>query len=426
LVTSARADYFQVPNAPDDQAAGIRDIERERDAFVNFSWVHTAGTGLLLTVSPFYHFNRAAFDGGPNDAPVVTTDHRDSHYAGGQVALAVVRGRHNARVGLYAFAQHDNDFFGLRAIDGGGIALLQQQKLNGNLEALFLEDQVKLASWLTLTGGVRLTHFSGSLSENAADPRVGAAIRVPKLHWVFRGSYGRYYQAPPLATVSGPLLDLALQQGFGFLPLHGERDAQYEIGLAIPLYGWVIDVDRFRTRAHNFFDHDVIGNSNIFLPLTIATARIHGWEATVRSPRLWRRAQFHLAYSHQFAEGRGGVSGGLTSFSPPGEGFFFLDHDQRDTLTAGFRVALPWQSWASSNVSFGSGFLDGNGPGHLPAHTTFSVSFGKSLGERWSLGFTALNLGNTHFLLDRSNTFGGTHFNSPRQFSGEVRFRFHY
>ncbi len=426
LVTSIRADYFQVPNALDNQAAGIRDIERERDAFVNLSWVHTAGTGLLLTVSPFYHFNRAAFDGGPNDAPVVPTDHRGSHYAGGQVALAVVRGRHNARLGLYAFAQHDNGFFGLRTTDGGGTALQQQQKLNGNLEALFLEDQFKLASWLTLNGGVRLTHFSGSLTENAADPRVGAAIRVPKLHWVFRGYYGRYYQAPPLATVSGPLLDLALQQGFGFLPLHGERDAQYEIGLAIPLRGWVFDVDRFHTRAHNFFDHDVIGNSNIFLPLTIATARIHGWEATVRSPRLWRRAQFHLAYSHQFTEGRGGVSGGLTSFSPPDEGFFFLDHDQRDTLTAGFRVTLPWQSWVSTNVNYGSGFLDGNGPGHLPAHTTISVSFGKSFGERWFLGFTALNLGNTHFLLDRSNTFGGTHFNSSRQFFGEVRFRFHY
>src|SRR2546429_7201431 len=36
-----------------------------------------------------------------------------------------------------------------------------------------LEDQYRLASWLTLNGGVRLTHFSGSLSENAANPRVG-------------------------------------------------------------------------------------------------------------------------------------------------------------------------------------------------------------------------------------------------------------
>ncbi len=426
LVASLRAARYQIPNTPAQQAAGIRDLQRERDAFVNFSWVHTAGTGLLVTLSPFYHSNRAAFDGGPNDAPVITTDHRDSRYAGGQVTLAVVRGRHNARLGLYAFAQQDHHLFGLRAAEGNAAALRQRHKLNGNVVALFLEDQFKLANWLTLHGGVRLTHFSGSLSENAADPRAGVAIRIPRLHWALRGNYGRHYQPPPLATVSGPLLDLALQQGFGFLPLHGERDEQYEVGLAIPLYGWALDLARFHTRARNFFDHNALGNSNIFLPLTIQTARMRGWEATVRSPRLWRRAQFHLAYARQFVEGRGAVTGGLTDFRPPGEGFFFLDHDQRDTLTAGFRVTLPWQSWASSNVNFGSGFLDGDCPAHLPAHTTFSVAIGKAFGEKWSLAFSALNLGNTPFLLDRSNTFGGTHFIHPRQYAAEVRYRFHY
>ena len=154
-----------------------------------------------------------------------------------------------------------------------------------------------------------------------------------------RAYYGRYYQPPPLTTVSGPLLDLAAQQGFGFLPLNGERDEQYEIGVAIPAHGWTIDLDQFRTNARNFFDHDVIGNSNIFIPLTIDTARIRGLEATVRSPRRVG-AQFHLAYSHQFVEGRGGVTGGLTSFEPPADEFFFLDHDQRDTLTAGVDVQL--------------------------------------------------------------------------------------
>src|SRR5213080_1983812 len=38
LVTSLRGDHYQVPNDPDQQASGIRDIENERDAFANFSW----------------------------------------------------------------------------------------------------------------------------------------------------------------------------------------------------------------------------------------------------------------------------------------------------------------------------------------------------------------------------------------------------
>ncbi len=425
LAASLRRDHYQIPNTFDNQAAGIRDVQQERDAFVNFSWVHTFGTGMLLTVSPFYHSNRSAFDGGPDD-PLIATDHRNSHYAGGQVLLAVVAGRHNARFGIYAFGQRDTQLFGLREPRPGGTSLQQRQHLTGQLEAVFLEDQFKLTSWLTLNGGVRLTHFAGSINQNAASPRLGAALRVPKLSWVLRAFYGRYYQAPPLSTVSGPLLNFAPQQGFAFLPLHGERDEQHEFGLAIPVRGWLIDLAHFRTGARNFFDHDALGNSNIFLPLTIQSARIRGWEASLRSPRLWRRASFHMNYSHQYAQGRGGVSGGLTQFSPPEEGFFFLDHDQRHTFNAGFQVSLPGQSWTSGNLGYGSGFLQGDGPAHLPGHRTFSFSLGKSFGEKWTLQFSALNVWNTRFLIDSANTFGGTHFNYPRQFIGEVRYRFHY
>src|SRR5882672_6289249 len=63
LAASARVDFFQVPNTSDQQAADIRDTQRERDGFVNFSWVHTLQPGWLLTVSPFVHWNRADYDG---------------------------------------------------------------------------------------------------------------------------------------------------------------------------------------------------------------------------------------------------------------------------------------------------------------------------------------------------------------------------
>ncbi len=49
FVTSLRRDDYQIPNDPDAEAAGIRDVERERDALASFSWVHTFQPGLLLT-----------------------------------------------------------------------------------------------------------------------------------------------------------------------------------------------------------------------------------------------------------------------------------------------------------------------------------------------------------------------------------------
>ena len=423
VVGSVRGDQYQIPNTPDDQAAGIDDLQRERDAFVNVSWLRTIGSRAFLTVSPFYHYNRSAFDGGPND-PIVTTDHGASHYVGAQTTVAVSSGRHNGRVGAYAFHQRDDALFGLRT-SGSESELAQAQNVNGSLAAVFAEDQFAATDWLTLNGGIRITRFAGPLTEVAVNPRAGAVVRVPRWDWAVRGSYNRYYQAPPLTTVSGPLLELAAEQGFGFLPLKGERDEQYEIGLAIPAHGWAIDLDYFRTNARHFFDHDVIGNSNIFIPLTIDAARMRGLEATLRSPRRGR-AQAHLAYSHQLIEGKGGVTGGLTAFEPPGDDFFFLDHDQRNTLTAGVDAQIAPGLWASLSVEYGSGFLEGDGPTHKPAHTVFNLQATKSLGKRWTVAFTALNVGDTHFLLDETNTFGGTHFSSPRQVSAGIRYRFHY
>lgn len=435
IVASARADFFQIPNTAEQQSAGFHDAQRERDAFANFSWIHTAGPGLLFTVAPFIHWNHAAYDGSPRlfgdsgtpaDAPPTPIDHRDSRYEGGLASLAVTRGRHNARFGLYGFAQQDDARFGVVANDGSGAAISQTERPRGSLLALFAEDQFRLTDWLTVNGGIRYTHFSGGLTEDKATPRIGGALRVPKLNWVFRAFYGRYYQAPPLSTVSGPLLDFAVDQGFGFLPLHGETDEQREFGVAIPLRGWTFDVSNFATHARNYFDHDVLGNSNIFFPLTIDRARITGTEVTVRSPRIAGRVQVYLAYSRQSAEAASGITGGLTDFTPPAGGFFLLDHDQHDTLTTGFHAQLPLRTWISGNFAYGSGFLDGNGPNHLAEHQSFDLALGKSFGEKFNLIFTAQNLGNSRYLIDNSNTFGGTHWNYPRQFTGALRWRFHY
>lgn len=426
LVTSDRHDFVQVPNTSRQQSDGIRDTESEYDNFVALSWLHTAGQGLTVTVSPFYHFNRAHYAGGPNDTPIVPDSDRGSQYVGGQASLAVVKGKHNARFGYTGFDQRDNTFFGITANDGSGLVLQQREKLWGSVNSLFAEEQYKAAGWLTFNGGLRYTHYSGSVVENSTDPRAGVAIRLPKLDWVLRGFYGRYYQPPPLSTVSGPLLNLALQQGFGFLPLPGERDEEWEAGVAIPYRGWTLDTDYFQTHARNFFDHDALGNSNIFFPLTFAGARIRGWEATAQSPRLFNRAEWHLAFSRQYAEGEGGVTGGLTDFTPPSRGYFFLDHDQRDTLSTGFDVTLPWRAWVSADLSYGSGFLDGDGPAHLSSHTEFDFSVAKQIGENLTPKFSSLNAANTRYLLDNSNTFGGTHFNDPRQISGQITWRFDY
>jgi len=422
---SVRKDFYQIPNFPEDQAAGIRDTDQELDSFSTFSWVHTFNASTLVTVSPFFHYNNGQYNAGPGD-PLAAKSDNTSNYVGSQVELKYVAGPTNLTAGLYGFYQHNNLFFSLAdPTNYASVAAIP----TGGVAAAFVNDQYKPWRWLTLNGGVRLTHFSGITNENAADPRGGVSVEIPKLRWVLRSFYGMYYQPPPLYSVGGPLFGFAaLEGGFGFLPLKGERDIQREFGLTIPVSNWVFDVDHFATSAQNFLDHDVLGNSNILLPLTTPNARMQGTEVAVRSPEVLRKMRFHLAYSHMMAQYSGAPVGGLIESVPAAclQTWCYIDHDQRDTLTTGPQVQLPWRSWFSANVVYGSGFLKGDGPEHLPAHATGDIEFGKSMGENWSLGFTALNITNTRYLLGFDSTFAGTHYNDPRMFIGSIRYRFHF
>ena len=423
-IASLRQDHYQVPNDPDGQASGIRDINTERDDLAGFLWTHTFPSGATFTLTPYFHFNSAHYIGGPNDTPFILDDNSRSNYAGGRATLQIEKAHHNLHAGLELWAQRDKTFFGLNPHPGA--AALDQQEVHwANSDTLFLEDQYAAEPWLTFDLGVRLTHYSGLIQENAADPRLGASIRIPKLGWTLHGYYAYYYQPPPLDSLAGPSLDFAIAQGFGFIPLHGERDIQHDIGVTIPVRGWALMIDQFHTSARNFLDHDVIGDSGIFIPLTDLAAVIHGEEISVSSPRLFKKAaQLRVAYSNQIAQGIGPVTGGLLEFVPSGN--FLLDHDQRNTVSSVLSLTLPEGLWATPAYQFGSGFLNGNGPAHLPPHSTFDLSIGKRFNPSWSASLNAVNIGNSRYLLDTSNTFGGTHYVNPRQIYVELRYRFRY
>ena len=438
LVAQSRRDYYQVPFDPSDpntQGQFLHDVNRELDSFAAFSWVRTFNAGLMLTVSPFFHRNSANYESVPQDFPTSATEHHSSNYAGGQATLSWVQDHNSFRAGLYGFAQQDHQSFSLTCNDPKqnecqGPPLSEIDSPSGGQFAIYAEDQLKATSWLTLNAGLRQTHFDGGVIENATSPRLGASLRIPKLNWVFRGFYGHFYQAPPLLTLSGPVLQAATSQNLSFIPLHGERDEEHQFGLTIPFRGWTLDADNFLTRAENFFDHNNLNNSDLFFPLTIQGARISGWELTLRSPRIRNHAQIYLTYSNQLALSFGCITGGLVApCDTPPPGLAFLDHDQRHTLHVGGQFTLPWHAYASTDVSYASGFTNGDSSlpnTHLSPHTTFDLSLSKNFGERFSINLQSINVANRRILLDNSFTFGGTHFLNPREIFVQLRYRFHY
>ena len=469
LISLAHGDYFQIPYDPSStdfealqyNSSGLRDGQHETDVADAFSWLHTFNATTVLQVSPFFHYNKVAYGSSPNDTPVSTTYDRASTYAGGQTSIGTVIARNSIEAGIYSFGQHDSDLFGAAFNPPGGPNpnFSEPTSASGGIVEAYLSDNFKPAPWLTLIAGVRESHFQSSFSENYVYPRFGAALRVPKIGWVFRAFYGHFYQPPPLLTVqcgtsttatatpaNCAVESYAANTGTTFAPLHGERDEEHQIGVQIPLprpaRGWLLDIDNFETRAVNFLDHTNIGESSIYFPITDQGALVRAWELTLRSPRLWRFGQAHVAYSNQIAEQIGAVTGGLLCAGPSSvqgdpcyvaPGYTPLDHDQRDTLNVGFNAKLPWRACASTNFYFGSGFHNGDPDpstpypnAYLPYNTSADLAIGKTFSDKISASITATNVENRRTLLDNSLTFGGFHYNDPRQIFGEIRYHFKY
>ena len=449
LITTFRRDYYQIPYDPNPNdfentnsagyaSIGLRDNQTEADTGLLFTWLHTFNSHLLTTVSPFYHYNSGDYASSPNDMPIATTEDRASTYAGGQATFAANYKMNDLQAGFLSFYQGDSQLFNVTSL-----TTPDTEHPTANLEAFYIQDKFHPYSWFTLSAGMRPTRFaegnfaatstSHPVDETAISPRFGATATIPKIRWTFRAFYGHYYQAPPLETVSGPLLQYVTQTDASIISLPGERDEEHQFGVSIPYRGWLLDADTFKTDVANFLDHNNIGASNIFFPITVSQALIRAWELTLHSPRIAHRVQLHLSYSNQIAEGSSIITGGLNNVAPS-PGLSPLDHDQRNTLNVGGIVTLPWSAYASTNVYYGSGFSNGlaGTPGwpyqgaYLPGHTTFDLALGKDFGKRVTANFTALNVTNRRVIYDDSLTYGGFHWNLPRQLYVELRYRFHY
>jgi hypothetical protein len=433
LVAQLRQDRYQIPNctAPLDNDPGcvgqFGDVQSESDDFALLSWAHTFANDAVLTSSLLYHFDRADYDGGAGDYPTITTYHHTSQYEGAEEQLQMNFSRNHLDAGLFGFAQQDQADLNLAFTGNSSPPLTELESPTGRLITAWVQDTFEATHWLNLSAGVRESSFKGSITENATDPRLGATVLLPRLNWVLSAFWGKYYQAPPLETLSGPLVAYASDNDTSFLPLRGERDTERQFGVTIPVKGWTIEADYFVTQARNFFDHNPLGESAIYLPVTDQGALIEGRELTVRSPAFWPYGQVHLAYSNQTADCFGSVTGGLVVAGTACGDYIALDHDQRNTLNLGYNANLPQQFFVGFNLSANSGLSNGDvGSSHLSSYVVLDLTVGRNISRDLTVSITTLNLTNRHLLTDNSLTFGGVHWNDPFQAYAELRYKFHY
>jgi len=420
---SYRADDFQIPRDPEDLAA-LDNRQIERDAFVNGLWTHTTSGRGVWSVAPYYHFNRVALNPEADVEFGSSTDDRRIHYVGAKADWAWSGGAHQVHAGTNAYGSFLRDGFSL-PVGEEQQPVADHVSQSGLNVGLYAQDRMQPIRDITIDAGLRWDSTHAYATESALQPRIGITARIPQSGLTAHAYAGRLFQVPPLEAIGLGGSAAAEAAGQAFLTVRAERDTVWEAGLTWSDHLLKADVTYFENHASNFLDHEQLGESALFFPVNIEHARLRGLELSVSTPAE-RPVRARLVYSHGYAEGRGAITGGLGDLEASAEeGYFFLDHDQRNTASASIDVA-PHDAryWLHARVQYGSGFLLADGPEHLPGHTTGDFSAGLTLTRRLEAALEVQNIANNVYLINLSSEFNGTHWARPRYVAGRLRVSF--
>ena len=233
---------------------------------------------------------------------------------------------------------------------------------NGTEHALFfglyLQDEWKLTSQLTLNYGARFDVYSSSFDhENQFSPRVNLIYR-PTNSTTLHAGYARYFTPPPLENVSAATVTLfngtsnvsAVTQDD---PVRAERSHYFDAGISQTLSaGLQVGLDGYYKTASNQLDDGLFGQSLILSAFNYQKGRVYGVELTASYTADGFSAYANLARSE--AQGMNWSSAQFL-FDPSDLAYvqnhwIHLDHDQR--LSGSCGASYIWQGPRGSTRAY--------------------------------------------------------------------------
>jgi iron complex outermembrane receptor protein len=195
-----------------------------------------------------------------------------------EAALSGQDGRHAWVLG--AALQHDR-------YDGRDVAGFD---FAHTVPALFLQDEVTLASWLTLAASARLDLHSeyGAF----AAPRVSALVRPGA--WVFRASGGGGYFTPTPFTEETEAVGLGRLEPYGELDVERAWGGMLDVGRE--LGPWELNATLFGSRIHDALAVREVGGGQLELFNQSGTVRTWGTELLAR----YQLEPIHLTATHVY------------------------------------------------------------------------------------------------------------------------------
>ncbi len=417
LILGSSNGKFQIPNqhglepalglTVDAQSAfpsaDLNENQRELTQYAVLSWQHSQGA-LDWQSSLTMRYSSLTFEpdwvGDLLYNGIAQNAFKDDVAVGWQTDAAYkLNDAHTLRAGLYL--QHDSSSSQTASqvlpIDATGVptsdipyAVIDNGSQTQWLESLYLQDEWKAFSTLTINYGLRLDHYNAFSNGGQLSPRVNLvwqALQDTTLH----AGYSRYFTPPPFELVGSEtfakfLNSTALPPGSVTADTapSAERADYYDVGVQQKLLGRLtLGVDSYYEPSKNLIDEGQFGAPIILTPFNYRDGRIAGIEFTANYTSNGFSTYGNLAF--QSARGRDIVSSQF-NFSTQelayiAGNYIHLDHEQRVTASAG--GSYLWQDTRfSADMLFGTGlrsdleFADGsdipNGD-HLPSYTQFNL-----------------------------------------------------
>ena len=396
LILGASNQRFQIPNIPGqtpsqmfgpngDQpltvngratfdSANLNESQKEATYYAIGSYLRTADrfTGQL---SVFARYSTLKFVPDPLGDLLFNGIAQDAYkrdVAGGVQAEGVynLTDAHTLRAGLIGEVDRGTSATTARVIALGatGAQITDQPTAivdNGAKTAytlsVYLQDEWKIFSSLTLNYGVRFDEFDGYREENQVSPRVNLVWRATT-STTFHAGYSRYFSPPPFELVGTESVakfanTTAAPPTTTDTTPYAERANYFDAGVFQTLgKGLSVGVDAYYKRAKHLIDEGQFGAPIILTTFNYNSGRQYGVELTgnfVRGP-----FTSYANFSYIKNQGETIISSQF-NFSPHNlayiaNHYIYLDHDQTYTASAG--ASYLWRGTRiGGDLLYGSG-----------------------------------------------------------------------
>ncbi len=465
LSLSTNGTNFQVPNRADQELLGQHLRQELRDDSQSLGWSHIFNP---RTVSDAVAYRRSSgarlLDPEVTGFPFFAEQSRRQRSEGIRFSVSHQRALHTFKAGFQVVRTPLSESFTAAATDPAILAdpmnpasafpiaspFRFREQRGGGDAGFFVQDRITLGGWFTADLGLRVDHYDIVIEDNHVSPRIGLAFHIKKTGTVFRGSYNRLFQTPPVENL---LLSSSAAAG-AFSPLAGgvravppETQNFYEVGVQQQIGNYVrVDVAHYVKTIHNLSDKDQFLNTGVIFPIAIARGDVRGTELRVDLAALHGWSAF-LSYANSKAIATTPLAGGLflgeisSELLLPGVQFL-ADHDQRNSGQFGVLYTHRSSAWFSFTGRHDSGVPSEFDPAVLPTldpqireqldevrfrirpRTTVDLAAGVELlrDSRWpiSLQFNVQNLLDRFFLYNFESVFSGTHLGRPREITGRL------